>query len=138
MRNIVLPDIDFLAEQRYGTLGSCPAEQVGGFDYCPNPPTNTAHPNIDVLEAFNPDLGSDPFKWIPKGLMQDLMDNTPGEFVVSDPVSGFTIPQIFNALQSDVTTVQQYRARLILQNPNTKANPNLSTQITTLFTSYHY
>lgn len=70
--------------------------------------------------------------------MQDLMDNTPGEFVVNDPVSGFTISQIFNALQSDVTTVQQYRARLILQNPNSTANPNLSTQITTLFTSYHY
>lgn len=70
--------------------------------------------------------------------MQDLMDNTPGEFVVNDPVLGFTISQIFNPLQSDVTTVQQYRARLILQNPNSTANPNLSTQITTLFTSYHY
>ena len=127
-----------MAEQRYGTLGSCHNEQVGGFNYCPNPPTNTAHPNIDVLEAFDPNLTANPFRWIPKGLMQDLMDNTPTEVRVNDPVSGFTIPQIFNGLQSDVITVQQYRARLILQNPNSTANPNLSTQITTLFTSYHY
>ena len=30
---------------------------------------------------------------------------------VNDQVSGFSILQIFNALQSDVTTVQQYKAR---------------------------
>ena len=36
------------------------------------------------------------------------MDNTPTENTVNDLVSGFTIPQIFNALQSDVTTVQKY------------------------------
>ena len=64
------------------------------------------------------------------------MDNTQTENRVNDLVSGFAIPQIFNALQSDVTTVQQYRDRLILQNPNSTANPNLSTQITTLFSSF--
>lgn len=96
------------------------------------------NPHIDVEENFNSNLGRDPFKWIPKGLMEDLMDNIPGEFVVNDPVSGFTISQVFNALQSDVGTVPQYRARLITQNPNTVANSNLSTKITTLFASYHY
>ena len=124
----------FLADQRYGTSGSNQTEQTGNTFFT----GGGAHPHINVIEGFNPNLTADPFRWIPKGLMQDLMDNTPGEFVVNDPVTGFTISQIFNALQSDVTTVQQYRARLILQNPNSTANPNLSTQITTLFTSYHY
>ena len=124
----------FLADQRYGTLSSCHGEQVGGFSYCPNPPTNSAHPNIDVLEAFDPNLTADPFKWIPKGLMQDLMDNTPTEtFPIPDNVTGFTISQLFLALQSDVTTVPQYRSRLILQNPTISA-----TGITNLFSQYHY
>ena len=129
----------FLADQRYGTLGSCHSEQVGGFSYCPNPPTNTAHPNIDVQEAFNPNLTADPFRWIPKGLIQDLMDNgEPAVTLVNDQVSGFTISQIFASFQTDVITVQQYKARLITQNPNTVTNPNLSFQISNLFASYNY
>ena len=62
------------------------------------------------------------------------MDNTPTEtYPVTDNVSGFTISQLFNALQSDVTSVQQYRARFIQQNPN-----NQTTNITNLFAQYHY
>ena len=61
----------FWAEQRYGVLGSCQFEQKGGFSYCPG---GSVHPHIDVLEAFDPNLAADPFRWIPKGLMQDLMD----------------------------------------------------------------
>lgn len=30
---------------------------------------------IDVEENFNSNLTADPFRWIPKGLMEDLMDN---------------------------------------------------------------
>ena len=95
-----------------------------------------AHMHIYVLEAFNPNLGADPFRWIPKGLMQDLMDvtnetNPPG--VINDAISGVTISQLFAALQSDVTTVPQYRDRLILQNPGFS-----STAIINLFGQYHY
>jgi hypothetical protein len=96
--------------------------------------TGTNHPDIDVLEYFKPGLLTNPFHWIPKGLMEDLIDNTPNEvFPVIDNVSGFTISQLFNALQSDVTSVQQYRARFIQQNPN-----NQTTNITNLFAQYHY
>ena len=123
----------FLADQQYGTLGSCQAEQSGGFSYCPG---GGAHPHIDVLEAFNPNLNSDPFRRIPKGLMEDLIDvtnetNPPG--VINDGVSGFTISQLFTALQSNVTTIPQYRDRLILQNPGFSA-----TAIINLFGQYHY
>lgn len=91
------------------------------------------YPHIDVLEYFDPNLSTDPFKWIPKGLMLDLMDNTPNEVVpVIDNVNGFTVQQLFNALQS-VTTLQQYRLRFIQQNPN-----NQTAAITNLFAQYHY
>lgn len=52
---------------------------------------------------------------------------------MNDQVSGFTAYQIFNALQSDVTTVPQYKTRFLLQNSNAQ-----QAQINTLFTSYHY
>ncbi|MEO8822887.1 MAG: hypothetical protein ABI366_04870 [Ginsengibacter sp.] len=42
-----------------------------GIFYYPN---GINHTHIDVLENFNPNLTSDPFKWIPKGLFYDLFD----------------------------------------------------------------
>ncbi len=122
----------FLADQRYGVNASCASERQ--ITYCPsNPPPLVAHPHINVLEFFDPNFASDPFRWIPKGLMLDLMDNTPTETIVNDQVSGFTTAAIFNALQSDVTTVPQYRTRFIQQNPN-----NQTVALNNLFTSYHY
>ena len=85
------------------------------------------------LENFKPSLAADNFRWIPKGLMLDLIDNTPNETVVIDQVSGYTIQQIFAALQSDVSSVSQFKAKLLKQNNN-----NQSTQITTLFNQYGY
>ena len=124
----------FLLDQRFGVSASCQSEQRDangvGIPFCPN---TINHPPIDVLEQFNPNLASDPFRWIPKGLMEDLMDNTPNEFPVNDQVLGFSIQQLFNALQTDVTTVQQYRLRFIQQNPN-----NQTVFVTNLFDQYHY
>lgn len=96
--------------------------------------TDTNHQDIGVLEYFTPGLLTNPFHWIPKGLMYDLMDNgEPPQTLVNDLVSGFTIAQIFAALQSDVTSVPAYKARLIQQNPG-----NQITQINNLFASYNY
>jgi hypothetical protein len=82
-----------------------------------------------------PNLQTDPFRWMPKGLMYDLMDNgEPPATHVNDVVSGYTIAQIFAALQSDVTTVSQYKARLLQQNPGNPTNANLNA----LFTSYGF
>jgi hypothetical protein len=117
----------FLAQQRYATTASCQKEQVGGATYCGN------NANINVLENFNPNLSSDLFKWIPKGLMEDLMDYTNEINPITDNVQGFSIQQIFAALQSDVTSVTAYRDRFIQQNPG-----NQSQQITDLFGQYHY
>ncbi len=66
-------------------------------------------------------------------MMEDLIDNTIENTPVIDNIGGFTITQLFNGLQSDITTIPQYRARLIIQNPTISA-----TGITNLFGQYHY
>jgi len=47
-------------------------------------------------------------------------------------VKGFTISRLFAGLQSDVTTLQQYKGPLINKNPDS------TTQITNIFARYHY
>lgn len=102
-----------------------------------NSPFSTTYPHLDVEENFDPNLLSDPFKWIPQGLFRDLNDNAneqkaTGGFV-NDNVSGFTDQQMFDAFQNTIFTLQDYRLRLIQLNPN-----NQTTQITSLFGDYHY
>jgi len=124
----------FLADQRYGTISSCQAEQTDAFGFgiffCPN---GTNHPNIDVLENFDPNLLTDPFRWIPKGLLEDMTDNTNEINPITDNVQGFTIQQLYLALQADVNSVEQYRTRFIQQNPG-----NQNQQTINLFGQYHY
>jgi hypothetical protein len=129
----------YLADQRYGVNASC-ANEGQQYSYCPNPndiPPLTKHLHIDVLEYFFPNYSSDNFRWIPKGLMEDLMDTGEPSYytLVNDQVSGITISQLFAALQSDVTTVSQYKARLLQQ---LNANNTLTTNINNLFASYNY
>lgn len=52
---------------------------------------------------------------------------------VNDNVSGLTNQQLFNALQSDVISIPQYRIRLLQQNNN-----NQISEVNTLFLSYGY
>lgn len=73
------------------------------------------------------------FNWIPKGLMLDLMDNANEINPITDNVQGFSIGQIFAALQSDISSMQAYRDRFIQQNPG-----NQPQQITDIFAQYHY
>lgn len=125
----------FLSDQKYGTQSSCTAEQTdvngNGITFCPN---GFNHPHIDVLEQYNPNLNTDLDRWIPKGLYNDLMDNrneTRPPQAVNDAVAGFTIQQLFNPLQSDVKSMQQYRDRLMQQT-------GFNQQVVNLFTEYHY
>ena len=121
----------YLANLRYGPLASCTRENQ--YAYCPN---GISFPHIDVLENWNPNYNNgDFFRWIPKGLMEDMMDGgiEPQASGVVDNVSGFTIQELFNGLQSDVISPQNYRDRLIQQNLN-----NQSTQISQLFSQYNY
>ena len=91
------------------------------------------HPHINLLENFDPNYTPDPFRWIPKGLMEDLMDNTPNEIIVNDLVSGYSISQIFGALQSNVASISDYKSKLIQLYGTAQQN-----QLNNLFVSYHY
>ncbi len=64
-------------------------------------------------------------RWIPKGLMLDLIDAAEVAGTnVNDNAAGFTITLIFASLQADVTMIPQYRARLEQQNPAMPARRN--------------
>ncbi|MDX2306403.1 MAG: hypothetical protein NW226_26575 [Microscillaceae bacterium] len=122
----------FLADQRYGVMSSCITAQEGGPVFC-----GAARPYTAVLEAFNPNLLTDPYRWIPDGLYWDLNDNTPGEAVAGiggfDQVSGYTNRQMFAAFSTNIRSLQQYRDRLLQLNNN-----NQLTQVNTLFQFYGY
>ena len=125
------------SDKQYGTSAGCWSEQDGlpGTTWCNY--NGTGHPHLDVEENFNPNLSADHFEWIPQGLFRDLNDNSneqkaTGGFV-NDNVSGYTNQQMFNAFQSTIFTLQDYRLKLIQLNPN-----NQSTEITNLFADYHY
>lgn len=126
----------FLADQHNWVNAYNQSEQIetNGYGIYCSATTGTGPPDIEVLEYFTPGFLNDPFHWIPKGLMYDLMDNgEPPQTNFNDQVSGFTIAQIFSALQSDFNPISQYKARILLQNNNSQ-----QTQINNLFTSYGY
>ena len=52
--------------------------------------------------------------------------------MVNDQVNTYTNQQMFNAFQSSIYTLQDYRDKLLLQNGNNQA------EITSLFTQYGY
>lgn len=126
----------FLADKQYGGSSSCAGLQDVCYD---NNLISGLSSHLIALENFIPYLSSDPFKWIPKGLFYDLMDDRndalaiPQYVNIDDQVTGYTIQQIFGAYQSDITTLQQYKARLLQQNNNNQSN-----QVLSLFQQYGY
>jgi hypothetical protein len=130
----------YLAGFRYTNTASCVNSQKDGQRYSSNGTgCGIADPNPHwaAIEDFNPRLLNDPFKWIPKGLFNDLRDNTPNELVnlstVDDQVFGYTNQQLINAIDSDITSPQAYQARLLLENNNYQA-----LSVNALFSSYNY
>lgn len=85
------------------------------------------------LEDFSPNFTLDPQRWIPDGIYRDLFDLTNESLPVNDQVSGYSNLQFFNALDSDVKSMQQFRQRLLSENGN-----NQATSVNTLFSSYNY
>jgi len=93
---------------------------------------------LQAMEAFDPALPNDPFNWMPRGIMHDLRDDNPASHEnlnnpVTDNVTGYTIPQLFSALQNDVASPIQYKDKLLQQNSN-----NQQSDVNTLFKSYGY
>ena len=73
--------------------------------------------------------------WIPAGLMQDLIDNN-ADFLRTgfrDNVTGYSHQDLFDALDSDVRSPQQFRNRLLGENGNRDR-----TYVLTLFEAYFW
>lgn len=91
----------------------------------------------NFLEDYYPqrDISLDPNRWLPKGLFNDMIDNgiEPTSTFVSDNVSGFTNQQFFQALQNDVNSIPDYKAKFLQQN-----NYSQQTQINELFSQYGF
>ncbi len=96
--------------------------------------TTGLNAHLNLLEDFSPVRANDPFRWIPQGLFYDLFDiRNETTNPVTDNVSNYTNQQMFDAIDSDITTITQYRQRLLQENNN-----NQSVQVTNLFAQYNY
>ena len=86
------------------------------------------------LEQFDPNVAfsNDPLKWIPVGLINDLMDTNNETFPVIDNVSGFTYAEIQAAYFTQPSTM------LELKNAFKSIKPTQATAIDQLFTSYNF
>lgn len=95
----------------------------------------TSH--LNYLEDYDPNDVNNPFRWIPEGIyyvLFDLRNETIGTGgPITELVSGYTNLQLFNALDDNVSSVPQYRTRLLQENNN-----NQATQVINLFSQYGY
>jgi hypothetical protein len=89
--------------------------------------------HLNALEAYNPNRTVDPFHWIPEGIYLDMNDLINENLPVIDRVSGYTNAQFYNALDADITSMPQFRTRLLQENGN-----NQATEVINLFNQYHY
>ena len=110
-----------------------------GIGYNLNAPVMGLSSNLNLLEDFSPLRTNDPFRWIPQGLFYDLVDNRNDRAITNnillppDNVSNYTNQQLFDAIDNDITTIPQYRQRLLLENNN-----NQAVNVTSLFGFYNY
>lgn len=102
-----------------------------------NSSIGTSH--LTFLENFDPNRSLDPNAWIPKGIMNDLIDTRGEQIPIKDDVNRgfFTNQMIFNALQSDVNFVQEYRDKLMEPLPQPLKN-EFWIPVRDLFAQYGY
>ena len=90
--------------------------------------------NINALENHDPNFLADVHHWIPQGVCYDLIDNrNDAGAPVFDNVAGYTTQQCFNALQSDVRTIPEFRNRFLQQ-----VGTAQQAQVNDLFFRYGY
>lgn len=111
---------NFLTIQEFGSSNSV-ISQNGFENFIPND-----RPYIPIYS--NKD-------WIPKGLMNDIID-TNRDYIRSgyyDDVSGYTLRNIYNALDRDIESPQSFRERLLRENSNRD-----QTDLRNLFQAYYW
>jgi hypothetical protein len=99
----------FLANKKWGGLSTIFPEQ-GDIDknlnilVFANSSNNAISSHNNFLENYDPTRTQDPNAWLPKGLLNDLIDETnENNTSVTDNVSGFQNKDFFNTLSGTVT-----------------------------------
>ncbi len=75
------------------------------------------------------------YGWIPAGIMNDLVDSNVDQYRTgfNDNVAGYTYKELYNALDKDVTTPQEFMDRLLEENSNLD-----KTDVEDLFDGYYW
>jgi hypothetical protein len=126
-----------ITDEKY--LNISPEFREQGIDYNFGVPVPNISSNLNLLEDFSPLRTNDPFRWIPQGLFYDLIDNrndfatTANPLHPGDLVNGITNQQLFDAIDSDITNLPEYRQRLLNETGN-----NQAANVTALFGFYNY
>jgi hypothetical protein len=127
----------FLTEKKYGIQSGVFIEQSN--NYSTNNPVAGLNSNLNLLEDFNPLSTNDVFRWIPQGLFYDLIDDRNDFGITANPlhpgdlVTGYTNQQLFGAIDGDITTLQEFRIRLL-----NNSNNNQAANVINLFGFYNY
>lgn len=119
-----------MCDRRYGTNSTTVIKQNHTYS---NIPVTGLSSHLNALEDFDPDrpVTDDPFRWIPEGLYFDMFDVINEANPVLDGVAGYTNRQFFDALDSDVRSMPEFRGRLLQEN-------GFNQQVIDLFNEYHY
>jgi len=89
---------------------------------------------LNAVENHNPNLGTDPHRWIPQGICYDLIDNrNDAGFPIIDIVNAYNTALCFAALQNDIRDIAAFRNRLLEQNANIQ-----QAEVNALFNEYNY
>lgn len=121
----------FMTDRSYGA--SSAALVFAAQSYFTNSPVFGLSSNLNALEDFDPGRLQYPFRWIPSGVYYDLMDARNEATPVLDNVTGYTNQQFYQALTGDVSSIPQFRNKLLLNSNNNQVN-----QVNTLFLGYGY
>ena len=122
------------ANMHYGNCGTAAANfttRMQGIEYQNIGGGLNAH--LNAIENHNPNATNVNWPWIPEGLPYDLIDVIGENNPEIDNVAGYTNQQCFNALQSDVRSIPDFRKRILQQNGN-----NQQVQVNALFNEYRY
>jgi hypothetical protein len=121
---------------RYGALNTT-VKIKQGTGYSIDFPVIALGAHLNAIEDFSPNRPNDPFRWIPEGIYNDMIDNRNDLVVYNGPIDdnvfGYTNQQLFQALGPIVKSMPQYRARVLIENNN-----NQSPQVIQLFGLYNY
>ncbi len=120
-------------DRRYGNGGVANMSFTAFMQTYPFGNEGNTNAYLNAIEHFDPDELTDVHRWIPQGILYDLIDTRVEFNPVNDNVSGFTSAQCFATLQSNVRSIPSFKNLFLLQNNNQQI-----TQINDLFTSYHY